>query len=105
MDVRHKLDAIRREAADELVQNLDAELLMDVPAMDLDVTALAAAVSQEGFTTFHMTSGAEIPVLTVDHVSILRHARRVFVDTDDGKTYHIIVPDQISHVTAASRAA
>lgn len=53
----------------------------------------------------HMTSGAEIPVPTVDHVSILRHARRVFVDTDDGKTYHIIVPDQISHVTAASRAA
>ena len=99
---RHKLDAIRRNSANELVQNLDAELLMDVPAMELDVTAIADAVSQEGFATFHMTSGAGHDAMVMAGAM---PASMLFVRSPKGISHH---PDEavlVDDVEAALRCA
>ena len=52
-----------------------------------------------------MASGAEIAVPTVDHVSVMHHVKRILVDSDDGKTYHIIHPQQITHFTVDGQKA
>ncbi len=69
-----------------------------------DLLVLIAARPFEPFT-LHLASGAEIPVPTVDHVSVLHHVKRILVDQDDNKTYHIIHPGQITHFTVNSHPA
>ena len=102
LDVRHKLDAIRRKAANELVQNLDAELLMDVPAMELDVTALADAVSQEGFAAFHLTSGAGHDAMVMAQAM---PATMLFLRSPKGISHHPAEAVLVDDVEAALRCA
>ena len=69
-----------------------------------DLLALIAARPFEPFT-LRMTSGAEIPVPTVDHIAVMRHLKRFIVERDDNKTYHIIRPEQISDIVVDGHPA
>lgn len=102
LDVRHKDDAIRLEAANELVRDLDAELLMEVPAMALDASALADAVSQEGFPAFHLTSGAGHDAMVMAQVM---PATMLFVRSPKGISHHPDEAVRVDDVEAALRCA
>jgi hypothetical protein len=69
-----------------------------------DILVLMSARPFEPFT-MHLTSGAAIAVPTVDHISVLHHAKRILVDNDDGRTYHIIRPEQIAHCSVDGQPA
>ena len=69
-----------------------------------DLLVLIAARPFEPFT-LHLASGSEVAVPTTDHVSVMRHLKRFIVEEDNNSTYHIIRPEQISHITVTGHPA
>ena len=105
LDVRHKNDSVRRSAAAALIEDLDATLLMDVPAtpMDAAMTAqLADAVEQEGYPTFRLTSGAGHDAMVTAQAM---PAAMLFVRSPNGVSHHPDETVRLEDVEAALRCA
>ena len=92
LDVRHKEDAVRRAAVLELIEGLDAELLMEVSAVPMDVAMAARLAFAAGPGAFHLTSGAGHDAMIMAQAM---PAAMLFVRSPRGISHH---PDEAVRV-------
>ena len=105
LDVRHKNDAVRRAAVDAILENVEARLLLDVPATPMNsplVDRLSRAVQSKGFQPFRLTSGAGHDAMVLAQAM---PAAMLFVRSPGGVSHH---PDEavlVEDVDAALKCA
>lgn len=68
-----------------------------------DILLLIAARPFQAFT-IHLPNGETVFVPTDEHISVLRHVRRIFVERVGSLTYCIIQPEMITRCTVEGQS-